>query len=361
MKVKKDYIGMFDVVKGFLLFGIVFAHHYSFFNGGMRRFIPDAPVARFCSWSALGIGLFFVIAGYQYRPAKTIESYIRKQARQLLLPYFAALALVAAFRFLIHYAAAGEFRIQEISTILTGACYGVIQNMEIVGIWAYSIQAFWFLPTFFFSGLFFQMLKRLPDRYSTICILGLTVLAVYMPDAYHFQFPWFLIQSCGALGFMELGHFMKRRRILYQKLPVWFAAGAVCLYAGCHVFSSANVASNVWRAGMIDYMAACGMSVVVLRLYLKWGIGEWNCLSLLEYVGMYSLLFFLVHGVGLLVIPWEAPLGERIMGLSLFAGRPAWIAGTVIYLIRCLGISCGCLGLNQLLKAKYKIKKEYEK
>lgn len=351
---------MFDVLKGFLLFMIVFAHHYSFFNGGLRERIPDAPGARFCGWSALGIGLFFVIAGYQYRPAKEMKSYIRKQIRQLIIPYFAALSLVAVLRFLIRYGTVGDFRFQEISTILAGACYGVIQNTEILGVWAYSIQAFWFLPAFFFSGLFFQMLQRLPDKYKMICILALTMLAVSMPDAYHFQLPWFLVQSCGALGFMELGYVLKKRKLLYQKLPVWFVVGALCLYVGCHIFSSSNVASNVWRAGVIDYAAACGMSVVVLRLYLKWGIGEWNCLFLLEYVGMYSLLFFLVHGIGLLVIPWEAPLGERIMGLSLFAGHPAWVAGITLYLVRCLGISCGCLGLNQLWRANYKIKSEKE-
>lgn len=354
--IKRDYIGMFDVLKGFLLFGIVFAHHYSFLNGGLREFIPDAPGARFCEWSALEIGLFFVIAGYQYHSAKSISFYIRKQASQLIVPYFAALTLVAVLKFLLHYAAVGEIRIQEISTILGGACYGAIQNTEILGVWIYSIQAFWFLPTFFLGNLFFQILNRLPERCAAACILILTVAAVYMPDAYHFQLPWFLVQSCGALGFMELGYFLKKRRILYQKIPAWFMVGTLCLYVGCHLFSSANVASNIWRAGIIDYAAACGMSVIVLRLYLKWGIGEWSCLSLLEYVGMYSSLFFLVHGIGLLVIPWEAPLGEKIMSLGLFAGRPVWIAGTVLYLVRCLGIFCGCLGLNRLLKIRHKIK-----
>lgn len=356
MNIKRDYLGMFDALKGFLLFVIVFSHHYSFFNGGLRKFMPDAPVARFCDWSALTMGLFFVIAGYQYRSAKTLSSYIQKQTRQLIVPYFAALTFTAALKFLFHYLTVGELRIQEISTILAGACYGVIRNTEILGVWAYSINSFWFLPTFFFSGLFFQMLKRFPERYATACILALTVLAVYMPDASHFQFPWFLVQSCGGLGFMELGHFLKKKQVLYQKVPIWFAAAAICLYVGCHVFSSANMASNIWRAGVVDYLAACGMSVIVLRLYLKWGIGEWRCLSLLEYVGMNSLLFFLVHGVGLLVIPWEAPLGERIMGLGLFAGCPVWLVGVILYLVRCLGILCGCLGLSWLKRIRYKVK-----
>ena len=69
MKIKRDSMGMFDVLKGCLMLIIVYVHHVSFVNGGLYMGDPSAPYVVFTRWSALAVGLFFVIAGYQYRPA----------------------------------------------------------------------------------------------------------------------------------------------------------------------------------------------------------------------------------------------------------------------------------------------------
>ncbi len=361
MEIKRDYVGMFDVLKGILLLLIVLVHHYSFINGGMRPLVTDAPGARLFGWSGLSMGLFFVIAGYQYRPAGNGKEYAKRQFRQLIVPYFTAVALAAVLRLLEYYLATGKIRIQEMSTLIAGGLYGAIQNMEIGGIWAYSIQAFWFLPTFFFSSLFFQWIQKIQNRKAAvICIWSLTAIAIYLPDAWHFQFPWFLVQSCAVLGFMEVGRLLKSRRILYGKLPLGFITCALFLYVGCHLFSEANIASNIWKAGVLDYAAACGMAVVVLRAYLKTGIGEKRYLDVFGYIGMYSMLFFLVHGMGLLVVPWEAPLGEKIMQNRIFYGRPLWFAGSCIYLARVLGILLGCYGMGRILKLHYKLRRKGE-
>lgn len=355
MKIMRDYIGMFDVLKGFLLLIVVFIHNYFFINGGLRAFIPNTPGDRLCSWTALCMGLFFVITGYQYRSVKNLGGYVKKQFCRLILPYLGMIAAVACWRLAAYYLGGGGLRIQELSTLLVGGCYGMIQNMEVFGIWGYSVGALWFLPVFFFSGILFQLIQRISDRKAAaLCIWGLTIAAIHLPDAYHFQLPWFLVQSCAVLGFMETGRLLKQHRVLYKKLPLWFLCAAVVLYIGCHIFSASNIASNVWKAGILDYAAGCAMSAVVLRAYVKSGIASWRCTAVLEYIGTYSMIFFLIHGAGLLIIPWEAPLGSRIMQLPCFAHSPVWLVGGVVYLFRCLGILLGCYGLNQLIKIGYR-------
>ena len=359
MTIKRDYLGMFDVLKGFLMLIIVFVHHASFINGGMRPYSAEGVLPKLTNWSALVIGLFFVIAGYQLRPGGKWKDYVKKQFIQLIVPYFAAVILAALGRGLIWYLKTGEM---QISTILAGGCYGAIQNVEIFGVWAYSVQALWFLPTFFFSGLIFRLLWRIPrEGIRKTVVWGVTAAAVYFPDAYQIQLPFFLVQSCAVLGLMETGYILRKEKLLYRKLPVWCPVGACLLYLFCHLFSASNVASNVYRFGILDYAAAVLMSVVVLSGYVRLGIGEWKGTEMLAYIGRYSMLFLLVHGEGLLLIPWEEELGRWLLRLPGLSALPFCVAAGLIYVCRCIGIFAGCLGLDLLMRLKYYLKQRKRK
>lgn len=359
MTVKRDYLGMFDVLKGFLMLVIVFVHHISFVNGGLLLFSPEGLLPRLTAWSTLTIGLFFVIAGYQLRPGVRWKDYVKKQLVQLIVPYLAAVVLAALGRGLMWYLRTGQAEIRAVSTILAGGCYGAIQNVEVFGVWAYSVQALWFLPTFFFSSLIFQLLWRIPrEEIRKAAVWGLTAAAVYFPDAYQIQLPFFLIQSCAVLGLMETGRILRERKLLYRKLPAQIPAAACFLYLFCHLFSASNVASNVYRFGILDYAAAVLMAVVVLRGYVKLGIGEWRGTEALAYIGTYSMLFLLVHGEGLLLIPWERELGRQLLSVPVLSALPVWASAVLIYVGRCIGIVLGCLGLNQLMRLKYVLKQK---
>ena len=364
MKIKRDTMGMFDVLKGCLMLIIVLGHHISFVYGGMRATDSSAPLVVFSGWSALAVGLFFVIAGYQYRPAVHMKHYIRRQFSQLILPYLIVIAIVAAGRCLLQLIQTGGVEIQTASTIIAGGLYGAMENVEILGVWAYSVVALWFLPVFFVSGVLFQLLQRVKRRgLRLVLIWGLTAAAVYFPDAYHIQLPCFVVQSCAVLGLMEIGRYLREKKALYEKLPLWLSGAAVLLYLFCHIFSESSIGTNVYKLGIVDYAAAAMMSVVVLRCYLRLGAGEWKGVAILEYIGMYSMLFFLVHGAGLLLIPWEAELGQWILELPVLSQLPLAVTAGILYIGRCAGILAGCFCLNGLMRLRYqrKIKKEVEK
>lgn len=361
MKIKRDSMGMFDVLKGCLMLIIVYVHHVSFVNGGLYMGDPSAPYVVFTRWSALAVGLFFVIAGYQYRPAPHMKHYIRKRFSQLIFPYLIVILVVAAGRCLVELIHTGGIRLQTASTILVGGLYGSMENVEILGVWAYSVVALWFLPTFFGSGVLFQLLQRIANaKVRRGVIWGLTIVAVYFPDAHHLQLPWFIVQSCAVLGLMEIGRYLREKKVLYRKLPIWFCGAALLLYMFCHMFSGSNIASNLYRFGIIDYAVAAMMSVVVLRCYLRLGAGDWKGVGVLEYIGMYSMPFFLVHGAGLLLIPWEAQLGQWILALPVFSRLPLAVTAGILYIGRCAGILAGCFCLNGLMRLRYRRKRKKE-
>lgn len=361
MGVKRDSIGMFHVLKGALMLIIVFVHHYSFVNGGMRAADPSAPLSVFTGWSALTVGLFFVIAGYQFRPSADLKKSVRKQFYQLMVPYGIVICIVAVCRFVISFLQTGQIRIQAASTILVGGFYGVMENTEIFGIWGYSVVALWFLPVFFVSGVLFSFLHKLENiKIRSALIWVLTMAAVFFPDIYQIQLPWFIVQSCAVLGLMEVGAFLRERKILYRRLPWWFVFGAAGLYIFCHIFSQCSIGTNVYQLKIVDYGAAAMMSVVVLRCYVHIGAGEWKWLGILDYIGMYSMLFFLLHGAGLLLIPWEAELGSRIMGLPLIGDLPFGLTAAGLYVVRCAGILLGCVCFDRLIRFRYTIKRKRE-
>ena len=350
-------MGMFDVLKGCLMLIVVFSHHISFVYGGMCAADPSALLVVFSRWSALTGGLFFVIAGYQYRSADHMKHYIKRQFSQLILPYLTVIFIVAIGRCLVQLIWTGGIEIQTFSTILAGGLYGVMENVEILGIWAYTVVSLWFLPAFFVSGVLFQLLQRVGRCGLRLALIwGLTVAAVYFPDVYHIQLPWFVVQSCAVLGLMEIGRYLREKKVLYKKLPIWFLGAAVLLYLLCHVLSESSIGTNVYKLGVVDYAAASMMSVVVLRSYLRLGAGEWKGVGVLEYIGMYSMLFFLVHGAGLLLIPWEADLGQWFLSLSVFSQLPLAVTAGILYFGRCAGILAGCFCLNRLIRLRYKRK-----
>lgn len=357
MKVKRDYLGMFDVLKGILMLVIALGHHLSFVNGGLIT--VESESRGIFDWSATVIALFFIIAGYQFKPTKNIKEYVKRQAVLLLVPYGIAVVISAVLRSIVLWRIEGWFNIRDISTLVLGGLYGSIQDVEVFHIWTATVVSLWFLPTTFLSGLFFQLLWRIKDsRVTKAVIWVLTIAAVSFPDAFEIQLPFFCVQSCAVLGFMEIGRLLKEKKILYQKLSPVFVMVSCVAFVLCHLFSDANVASNIWKWWMIDYLTACASSVVILKFYLWSGLGCMKYVGFLEYVGTYSLLFFCVHGVELLIVPWDERLGTAIVAANEKLQLPLWLIAVLIYVIRVLYTFAGCKVLNSLMKLKYRKKRK---
>lgn len=339
MKIRKDFIGMFDVAKGLLIILVLLLHHVSFLNLSYPGLIGPEGVLRIND--LVPIGPFFVIAGYSFRQKKNLKSHIKNQARQLLLPYFAVLAVVVVCRALPALAA-GELRVQTVSPYILGFLYGSIQTFEMPGMnwWVGGVVAMWFLPTLFFAGVFHQALHRIEKPWAReACIWGLTALAVTFPDAHRVQLPWFLVQSCAALGFLETGHLLKKHKLLYRKLnlPVVLLAAAAWMLT--YRYSGVNMASNVWEHWMGDYLVGVLAASVVLQLYIKSGAAVAPGTQPLAYIGRNSMLFLCVHGTELLVAPWNEDLGTELKATML----PGWAVLMVSFGLRLLADAALCM------------------
>ena len=249
IQIKRDFIGMFDVLKGILMLLIVLVHQVGF-GDVVMNFRIAAVLDSVLRYNADIMALFFLVSGYTLRREADWRAFARRQARQLLAPYFVLMVVCTGLRVMLHLCQGG-FRIQDISTVVLAFLYGAVQPFELFGkVWVAAVGAFWFLPTLFVSGLLRQLLWRIEDRTrQALCLWGLVVLGVSFPSVTQIQLPWFLVQSCTALGFLEIGQQLRQKKLLFQRLPAVFTWAALACWIVMHCCSGAQIAANIWRGG----------------------------------------------------------------------------------------------------------------
>lgn len=326
MKLKRDFLGMFDVMKGLLMLVVVLSHTNSFVG-----LVTGSSIGGyFRTYTVLPIALFFLIAGYSFRPEKDLPAYLRRQARDLLLPYLLMPVVCIPLRAVL-YLALGRFSPDRLTRILWAFLYGATQPMELFGQAVDSVDAMWFLPTLFLAGLLHQLLHRLPGRIlPSAAIWGIVIAAALFPPVSRLQVPWFLVQACTSLGMLEFGRLLKAYKVLHRPLPWWTLLPAALLLLFLHFHSGSSLWANVWTYGPVDYLGSVFLSVVLLQLYLRSGlaVAEWT--QPLAYIGRYSLYFLCIHSAEMIILPWSdkmaavlywLPLPIPVVLFLLFAGR----------------------------------------
>ena len=341
MRIKRDFIGMFDGMKGILMLVIVLIHHVTFASAVEGGAVVDG-LMYFFRYSVEIIALFFICAGYSAVPAKNFREYAEKQAKTLLIPYF--LVMIACVLLVtVLFLCQGKFRIQEISTRVLAFLYGSMHPFELFGqIWVAPVVAMWFLPTLFWGNILQQLFLRITNRkLAQVCVWTLVAAAVAVPPAEELPIPWFLVQGCTALGFLEIGRLLKQYKLLFKKPNPWALIAVTLLWVWLHWRSEANVGANIWKFWMLDYAGGAAFAAAVLQLYLASGLAAARIMEPFAYIGRHSLYFLCVHGTELLVFPWLAELRPDLLSLPL----PMGAVICLLFLARVAVAVLGCMVL----------------
>lgn len=342
MRIKKDFIGMFDVLKGVLMLLIITVHTLGFTNDVFPRSAFIYGGLRFFEWGAVLVGMFFIFAGYSFRPAADMPKFIKKQAKQFLIPYAVVIILVAVTA-CIRGLIGSNFTIGSVSSIVLAGVFGSVNAMRLFGkVWIGSVVALWFLLTFFFGSILYNLIWRLKNPKASIALVWiLTALAVAVPKNIAFMCPWTLVQSCAVQGFMEVGRVLKKHKLLYKKMNPFFVIAALALWIAMHIYSRSSIGVNEYRFLHIDYIAAAGTAVVFIKAYLASGAAVYDALAPLEYVGRYSMWFFCIHSFELLTFPWN----ETAAAFFSADISPVWVF-IISNTIRIVFAVLVCIGIN---------------
>lgn len=276
---KRDNV--FDVMKGISILAMVIGH--STIPKLLERFI--------FVWH---IPLFFLVSGYFYKP-KPIEEYVRKNARQLLLPYiFTSVVLILLTA--VKYLATGKGDTLNI-VIAAIVGNGTVNNPTFS---EYSIGAIWFLLAMFWCRVIYNTIqfKINGSLVKGGAVLIISIIATYVGSMLYV--PSDILEGMEALLFFYIGHLAHQYKLLENHINSWFVL-IVFVLTGLSIYSgSMSMVRCHYGYWPINYLAAIGMTILVYHFSKRL-----NGNHFLMRVGRISIVILCVHIVELTFMPMK--------------------------------------------------------
>lgn len=239
------------------------------------------------------IPLFFLISGLLFNSKAVGEgfsSFLQKQARGLLIPYFVwgLLTYIPWFVIARHF---GSYPDLNPLKPLLGMLYGTGS-----GTWLIHNGALWFLPCLFVTRvIFFATIKVVPRSSLPITLLFLMVLGFACVRLVPFPLPWGLDIGLIAIGFFGAGFLLKERLLSFQLPPTVYLVGVLSILAIIHiiaVFSNARI-SFAERAFGDVLLFLCEASIGITFWFV---VAKVLPLSpIISLIGENTMMIFILH------------------------------------------------------------------
>ncbi len=253
--------------------------------------------------------IFFVLAGmtFSVREEESFGAFVRRKARRLLVPY----ALYNLFFFLLFFCrdlllAGGISRrsfLPLVGILYSRNCLfppGVGTNVNFMTV---LNAPTWFLPCLFLSLLFYGGLWKMGKK-KPRAAQGLGLFCVLLSTFLHYISPilppWSLECALYAVGFLELGHQMRKHRlverIFEQKWMLALLALAFVILA--RINGSVNMSVGNYGASMLLYLVVGGLGSLLAMELCYWLERRGKPAFLIQggaRVGQYTLRILCLH------------------------------------------------------------------
>ena len=269
-----------DLAKGFGILLVVFGHHHTVLNPYIYSF---------------HMPLFFLLSGIFHPSNQTLGAFIRKRARQLLLPYF----LFSCILFLIWMLTTqvlGLFGSPEDS--VAESFMGIFIGTRIPGIstivWGGTM---WFLPCLFIVGFLYQLLAKYPKKYILFANIIAILINIAFSRFYKERLPWSLLTALMALPLYSFGNLCKSYLISQKTTIHYWLDNALLLLISLSSFLlgppwGINMASNRYYNVLLFFLG--GISGSLLLINLSKLIREEHCKAV-HFLGMNTLIILAFH------------------------------------------------------------------
>ena len=168
--------------------------------------------------------LFFIVAGYLYKPKELKES-LRKDFRHLMVPYFLTCAVLVLLH-LVYSRVSGSLEMTRYYLIATFVGAGSSKDCALLGDLP-SIGAIWFLPALLVCKNVYSLLN--PDRrllFSSIIFIVATLVGTYL-----ISLPFSVLSGLSGIIFYAIGDRLKG--VSEIKAPYWIAGGVCWVLSLC--------------------------------------------------------------------------------------------------------------------------------
>ena len=318
----KNTLGMFDLIKGFMMILMIMAHTYGLFdvmNGyeSLDDFVAaQSPIVLIILVLFLMVGeasmpILFIASGYGFRKT-TFKKCVDKQAKMLLYPYAVTGCVAVVFHFVYYYLRyRSGLRTAVVQTIrlLAGFVLGMPNETTILGQRIGICGPVWFLLALFIGNVIFnELLQRFEGK--VLLLVSALISCVGWLLSLGQTIPWALSQSLVAVLYICFGHMIKKNKIYTSSEKPALRIAVMALILAAHFimrcFGEYNMAVNVYSFGPVSIIV-CGLSgclTIYLFLFLnrfKGGVSEF-----IRKIGRLSLYVLCIHTI-------------EIMGMGVYA------------------------------------------
>ena len=254
------------------------------------------------------VPIFFFITGYFIDDSLSMDEFIKKKIKTLIIPYICTclvIILIATLKNMCFYGT--EIASKTAMDWIMASLYGSGVNYDGGIYYVKAIGAIWFLLATFFGSVFLKGTLNM-KRYTRIAtILFLFVIGYKSYEI--FLIPFSIQPGCCATIFMYIGYLIKdiKRGIkeVSVEVKVVFTILAILLwFYFIKTFEGFFLVECYFGRGIIDILGCiCGCYIIIL---ISKFIGKYLRIisNALAFIGKYSLYVLCIHIVELNLIPW---------------------------------------------------------
>ncbi|MDB4612772.1 acyltransferase family protein [Flavobacteriaceae bacterium] len=259
-------VNWIDSLKGFAIILVVLGHIASPFSRLIYSF--HMPI-------------FFIASGFFLNPTNELKSELIKSFKRLFNPFFIYLALGFIVEFLKRfYLDREQLKFDDFTGALIYMDYD-----RLLGTYAFVL---WFLPALFIG----RTLVYLILKYSRFFLIEIALTSIAFLIGYNFNFPLAIDDGLISAPYIFIGYyFYKNKGILANKTTMIILLIPLLLISLLYGFPELNISTKYFESILINLIWTCALSFLLFILFSNLKIN----LKALEYLGINSLIIFLIH------------------------------------------------------------------
>lgn len=263
--------------------------------------------------------VFFLIAGYFFRPAPA-PAFLKAKARRLLAPYYAtcaALCLLALIAQALSIARHEHLVRTWVVASLYAAGGNVARPIQVPG-----IGAIWFLWALFFSLIILNGL--IEKKWGIPAIIAIAVLGWASFQYTRIWLPLSIQAGMLCSLYLLIGYELKRFGFEPDAVhPVLLIACGLAAAWGIGHFRGFWLVHNEMGNGWIDFFVSIGASIVILAVSAWVARHTRFVKAVLIFYGTNSLLILCLHVIELSAIHVERaiPIFSELLGIQGFSAN----------------------------------------
>lgn len=267
--------------------------------------IPNAPESKLIY--SFHMPLFFIVAGYFFKPDNKYKARFIKDTKRLLLPYYAVIFALTFYTVIVH-------------TVINSD-YGQIESF--LSLYVYSGTPAWFLVGLFWCRTFSNIIyTNIHTLYAELLLLIIAICAYLFHERTHIYLPFAILQGLFGMMFYSVGHMIKK---YVKHINLLICVPTIVVWLGCYRYCNLDISFLTVSNFPLMYIVAISGTLSIY--FISMAISKINTPILnliskyLAWCGVVSLVILCAHSIERYIPIWNILGIDRYGHLVLFLAK----------------------------------------